>query len=130
MIRMQVAIVALLTGMVSGISAAAAAFTCPGKSDVEGRITKYITAEYWTPAQRDIWKIKDVMDFNFGPIRTGQIGRRSVTYGSPKEVCPVRVEYTFVAIHNDGRRETTQMGAGKTHWFYQDEFGDLQFKID
>ena len=56
MIRMQVAIVALLTGMVSGIGAAAAAFTCPGKSDVEGRITKYITAEYWTPAQRDLRK--------------------------------------------------------------------------
>jgi hypothetical protein len=128
--RLCVAAAALSAGILTGITASSAAFTCPGKADIEGRITKYITVEYWTPGHRETWKVKNVSDIKFGPIRTGQIGQKSIDYGPPKEICPVRVEYSFVVTKNDGRRETTQMGAGKTHSFYQDGYNEWQFKLD
>ena len=127
--RLHVLAAALLVGMLSGTDIAAAAFTCPDTPTIQAAITKYINVDYWTPAQRETWKVKSVSDFKFGPIRTGQITKRQVDYGPARDICPVAVEYSFVVEKNDGRRETTGMGANKTHLFYLDDFKNWLFKI-
>ncbi len=118
----------LALGAMSGSGAAMAA-GCPSEAQVKAALTKYINKDYWTPSQRDIWKIKTVSPLSFGPIRFGKIIAKQVEYGRAAEpVCPVRVEYSFSTVSQAGARKDTKMGENNTHLFYQDGFGDWIFK--
>jgi len=135
MIRLRGALAALSIAVVCVIGPAQAqfsfkaAFTCPNQAEVEKRLTQYITVDYWSPGQRTIWQVKDVTDIKFGPIRTGQIGKHVTAQGVQRDACPVRVEYSFLVVKNNGSRETTKMGDGKTHRFFRDDFNDWQMVI-
>ena len=107
------------------------AASCPSEDQVKASLTRYITKDYWTPSERDIWKIKTVSPLTFGPIRFGKLTQKQVEYGrAAEQVCPVRVEYSFFTISQAGARKDTKMGENKTHLFYQDPFGDWTFKTD
>jgi hypothetical protein len=111
-------------------SAPGAAIGCPSQDEVNAALETYITTEFWNPTERDTWKITDVSGFEFGAIKTGRIIQKQVEYGrSAEDVCPVRVEYSFVVTHADGRAETTTKGKGETHLFYLNAFDEWVFKV-
>ncbi len=119
----------LIATCYGGVAFAAAA--CPSETEVKAALTKYINVDYWTPAQRDIWKIKTVSGFTFGPMRTGQISKKQVEYGKlAQDVCPIRIEYAFGTESVAGEKKQTKMGENKTHLFYKDPFGDWIFKTE
>lgn len=104
---------------------------CPSQEDVRTALQNYIEKDYWTPGQRDIWKITGVDGFTYSEIEIGDTIRKVVDYsGTEKEVCPVRVTYSFKEHHADGRVTTKEMGAGKVHLFYPDAFHTWTFKTD
>jgi len=109
----------------------AQALDCPDEAAVHARLEKYITTEFWSPGERDTWKITDVSGFEFGAMKTGHVIQKQVEYGrSAQDVCPVRVEYSFKVSHADGRVETTTKGTGETFLFYLDGFDEWTFKVD
>lgn len=109
----------------------ASALDCPDEAAVHTALQNYINNDYWTPSERDTWKITDVSGFEFGAMKVGHIIQKQVEYGrSAEDVCPIRIEYSFKVTHADGRVETTTMGAGKTHLFYLDGFDEWTFKVD
>lgn len=109
----------------------ALAATCPSEPQVHAALTKYIETDYWSPSKRDVWKVKSISEFKFGPMRTGQIVKKQVEWGrAAQDVCPIRIEYSFTAERADGRREVTPMGVNKTHLFYQDPFQEWTFKVE
>jgi hypothetical protein len=102
---------------------------CPSEAEVRAALTRYITVDYWSAGQRDIWKIKSVSDFSFGPVKFGSIVKKQVEYGKAAEdVCPVRVEYSFTTENQSGEKKQTKMGENQTQLFYKDPFGDWVFK--
>lgn len=106
---------------VTGSAAVAmAADLCPTEAEVQSAITHYITDVYWSPGEREIWKITDVSGFTFGSAKFAkpQPGR-----------CAVRVEYSFKVTHADGRVDNPTMGAGKTMYFYRNDFGEWEFSV-
>jgi len=110
-------------------SASVAGAACPSEAEVKAALTRYITVDYWSAGQRDIWKIKSVSDFSFGPVKFGNIVKKQVEYGKPAEdVCPVRVEYSFTTENQGGEKKQTKMGENQTQLFYKDAFGDWVFK--
>lgn len=107
------------------------AMDCPDEAAVQAALQKYITTEFWSPGERETWKITDVSGFQFGALKTGHIIQKQVEYGkSAQDVCPVRVEYSFKVTHADGRVETTNKGVGETFLFYLDGFDEWTFKVD
>jgi len=103
---------------------------CPSEAEVVKALKNYIETEFWSPSQRDTWKITDVSGFEFGPMKTGNIIQKQVEYGkTAQDVCPVRIEYWFKATHADGRVDTTTKGKGETFLFYQDAFDEWTFKV-
>ncbi len=103
---------------------------CPTEDEVRQAIERYITVDYWSPGERQIWRITAVDGFSFAAVTFGRPGQRAVDFGPPQTVCPVRVVYGFTVTHADGRVEQTEMGEGKTELFYRDGFGDWTFKIE
>lgn len=109
----------------------AAALECPSSEEVNTALKQYVEVVFWSPSERDTWKITDVSGFDFGPMKTGKILQKQVEYGrSAQDVCPVRVEYSFNVTHADGRVETTSKGKGEALLFYRDAFDDWTFKVD
>ncbi len=104
---------------------------CPTQEAVTIALTNYVQKDLWSPGERDIWKISAVDGLTFSNIEIGDPIKKVVDYsGGEKDVCPVRVTYTFQLHHADGRVETKQMGADKTHLFYLDAFHTWTFKTD
>ena len=129
MVRLSNAIIA--ASLALACAAPVFALDCPDKKTIRAAIRKYITVDYWSPGEREVWKVKDVGSFDFGPIKAGKIIRRVVDYNSGStEVCPVRTTFSFAVTRNDGSTEKTTMGEGKIFLFYQDALGDWVFKID
>ncbi|MSP95586.1 MAG: hypothetical protein EXR00_09985 [Alphaproteobacteria bacterium] len=117
----------------SGNTAAAAAANtnCPTQAQVQAALTKYINVDYWTPAQRDIWKIKTVSPLNLGPVQFGRISQKQVEYGKmAQDVCPVRVVYSFGTESVAGEKKETKMGENKTNLFYKNPFDEWVFKTE
>ncbi len=115
--------------MVFGFAGQARALVCPDQAAIEASIKRYIEEDYWSQGQRDIWKVSAIENFRFGPIKLGKIIRKDVDYSGVREVCPARLTFEFTVVKMDGTTEVTQMGDGKTLYFYQDDFGDWVFKI-
>ncbi len=110
-------------------SSSVAGASCPSEAEVRAALTKYITVDYWSTGQRDIWKIRSVSDFSFGPMKVGKIIQKQVEYGKAAEdVCPIRMEYSFGTESQSGEKKQTKMGANQTMLFYKDAFGDWTFK--
>lgn len=108
----------------------APAADCPSEAEVQKALQTYITEDFWSPGERETWKITDVSGFEFGPMKTGKITQKQVEYGkNAQDVCPIRVEYSFKATHADGRVDTTEKGKGETFWFYLDAFDEWTFKV-
>ncbi len=129
--RIVGALTAALLGSAASSAAAQGGFACPTEQEVQAALTRYITEDYWSPGERQTWRIASVGDFRFEPARFGQVGERLVAFGAgPQPVCPVRVVFAFTVVHADGRVEETRMGDGKTDLFYRDGFGDWTFKIE
>ena len=119
-----------LTVVLLWSSASAFALDCPSEGEVQAALQKYIETEFWSPSERDTWKITDVSGFEFGPMKTGRIIQKQMEYGvAAQDVCPVRMEYSFKATHADGRVDTTPKGVGETFFFYQNGFDEWTFKV-
>lgn len=117
-------------GMAAFASQAFAA-DCPTQDEAQASILTYINTDYWSPSQRDTWKVAQVDGFTFSPIQIGDMSMRQVEYGKGAQpVCPVRVVYSFNVLRTDGSTETTTMGEGKTHLFYQNPFHEWLFKVE
>ena len=126
---MRMSVLMSLAALSFGASSAQA-MSCPGQEEVQAALEKYINSEFWSPSQRDTWKITDVSDFQFGPIKAGRIIQKQVEYGrSAEDVCPIRIEYSFQVTHADGRVERTAKGSGETHLFYLNGFDEWTFKV-
>ncbi len=119
MIVQRVALAALV---VSGMTSAgdASASGCPSEAQVRASIVKHINTVDWSPARLEIYRVKSVGNFKFGPMRIGK------TYG---DICPLRIEYSYEVVKSDGTRSITKGGENKTHLFYQDSFNDWIFKV-
>jgi hypothetical protein len=127
---MRSAVLVLAVTMLYGNGSAFAA-DCPTQAEAQTALTKYINVQFWSPGQRDIWKIKSVSAFTFTPMRVGKIVKKQVEYGKlAEDVCPVRLTYSFTTEKADGRKEVTTMGENKTHLFYKDPFDDWTFKVE
>jgi|CXWL01.1.fsa_nt_gi hypothetical protein len=108
---------------------AAQSADCPSEAEVQKALQTYITEDFWSPGERETWKITDVSGFEFGAMKTGKIIQKQVEYGkNAQDVCPIRVEYSFKATHADGRVDTTEKGKGETQLFYRDAFDEWTFK--
>jgi hypothetical protein len=114
---------AILLSATCGIGSlgSASAAGCPTQPQVQNSIQSYIYAVDWTPNLQTIYAVKFVGNFKFGAMRLGKI------YGS---ICPVRIEYTYEVLKNDGTTTITKGGENKTHLFYQDSFGDWRFRVE
>jgi hypothetical protein len=117
--RLAVAVALSVAGGTVPLSSASAA-DCPTELQVHESVKKYIYTVDWTPSRQDIYKVKFVGNFKFGPMRVGK------TYGS---ICPIRIEYSYEVVKNDGTMTVTKGGENKTHLFYQDSFGDWIFRV-
>ena len=104
--------------------------TCPTPDEIKAALTRYIQHDYWNAGERDTWKITNVDGFSFSDIATADVTKRVVDYSGEKDVCPVRVTYTYRLHHADGRVETKEMGADKTQLFYADGFHGWTFRSD
>ncbi|HEY0303230.1 MAG TPA: hypothetical protein VGC36_17925 [Rhizomicrobium sp.] len=121
----------LLCGACGDSGKQAAAAGCPTEDEIRAALTTYVEKDLWSAGERDIWKITGIDGFGFSGIRTGDIITKQVEYGAaPREVCPVRVTYSFMLHHADGRDEKKEMGADKTHLFYKGAFDAWTFKTD
>lgn len=110
-------------------TAPALALECPSEAEVQAALQKYIETDFWSPSERETWKITDVSGFEFGPMKAGRIIQKQVEYGTgAQDVCPVRMEYSFKATKADGSVETTRKGVGETFFFYLDGFDEWTFK--
>jgi hypothetical protein len=104
---------------------------CPDEQEVHQSIIDYINKDYWSPGERDIWKVAEVDGFNFSAMQTAPMTQKVVEYNEgPRDVCPVRLTYSFVVHKQDGSTETTEMGQDKTFLFYKNPFGEWTFKVD
>lgn len=114
----------------SGFAPHASTASCPDQGQVQAALQAYIENTFWSPSQRETWKITDVSGFTFGAMKAGRIIDKQVEYGRPAEpVCPVRIEYSFKVSHADGRVETTSKGKNETHLFYLNGFDEWVFKV-
>jgi len=112
-------------------SKTADAGTCPSQQGVEAAITDHVQKTVWSAGERDIWKVNAIDGFTFSPIQTGDIVKKQVEYGvEGRDVCPVRVTYSYKVHHNDGTVTTTEMGANSTHLFYPNAFHEWTFKTE
>lgn len=101
-------------------TAGAAPEGCPTEQEVHASIENYITKVWWSPSERETWRIADVGDFSFGPVK----------YGTPRyNQCPVRMEYSFKVTHSDGRVEVTTKGTGETFHFSRNDFDEWVFSV-
>lgn len=108
----------------------ARAADCPSEVEAQAAIRRYIETEWWSPTQREVWKISAVDGFHYSGFRTGRTVDKQVEYGvAAVAVCPVPMEYSFQVTHADGRVETTEKGKGETFFFYRDSFDDWLFKV-
>jgi hypothetical protein len=102
---------------------------CPTQAEAEERLTAYINEEYWSPSQREIWTVTAIGPLAFGPMQVGAPDLMAVdSTVVARQVCPLRITYSFTVTKADGSTETTEMGAGKTHYFYRDPFGGWAFR--
>ena len=123
-------ILLLISLLLPSLSMCAQTDGCPSEADVIKALKNYIETEFWSPSERDTWKITDVSGFEFGPMKAGNIIKKQVQYGqNAQNVCPIRIEYSFKATHADGRVDTTTKGKGETFLFYQDAFDEWTFKV-
>lgn len=103
---------------------------CPSETETQASLQKYIENDFWSPSERETWKITAVDGFQFGGFRTGHLMEKQMSYGAAAQaVCPVRMEYSFRVTHADGRVETTEKGKGETFYFYRDGFDEWTFKV-
>lgn len=93
---------------------------CPTGPEVKASITRYITEDFWSPGQREIWKITYVGGFEFGPVKYGK---------DAANLCALRVEYSFHVTHADGRAEVTKKGVGETFQFWRNSFDEWVFTV-
>lgn len=93
---------------------------CPSEPEVRAGITRYITQDFWSPGQREIWKITDVGGFEFGPVKFGK---------HDSFLCALRVEYSFRVTHADGRVEIVKKGVGETFQFGRNGFDEWTFTV-
>lgn len=101
----------------------AQAVECPSEPEVKATLTKWHTNLQMENAKT--WQIKSVLDFNFGSLKFGSIVQRQVEWGKPaQDVCPVRIEFSFVVERNDGRRTPQSHGVNQTYLFYKNGFGE------
>lgn len=102
---------------------------CPSEAEAQAAFTKYVQQDYWSPSQRDVWKIKTVSPLTFGPMTTGKVTPKHVEYGqSAQNVCPIRMTYSFDTEDASGTKKTTTLGENKTHLFYKNPFNEWTFK--
>jgi hypothetical protein len=119
-----------LTTLYSG-GALAAAAACPTDTEVKTALTNYINQDYWSPSKRDTWKIKSVSGFTFTAMKVGKITQKQFEYGKlAQNVCPIRIEYSFVTESQSGEKKQTTLGEGKTHLFYRNPFDEWIFKTE
>lgn len=110
------------------LSTAALALDCPSEAEVQAAIAKWYTDYNMDPIYKDIWKVKAVSDFQFGPVKFGKIVQRQVEYGaSAQDVCPVRVDFSFV-IENESGGSDPQEHRGETMLFYKNGFDEYVYK--
>ena len=102
------------------MAASPAPAECPSETEVRASITRYITQDFWSPGQRDIWKITDVSGFEFGPVKFAK---------QQADSCSLRVEYSFRVTHADGRIEVTKKGVGETFQFGRNSFDEWVFTV-
>lgn len=125
------AFAALLLCAACGEQKPEVAALCPSQAETEAAVTAYITKTYWSTGQRDIWKIAAVDGFSFSAIQAGAVIKKQVEYdGVARDVCPIRLTYSFKVHHQDGRTETIEMGADKIQLFYKDAYNGWTFKTD
>ncbi len=121
---------AALTILYSGGGLAAAA-ACPTEAEAKAAFTNYVNKDYWSPSKRDTWKIKSVSGFSFSAMKVGKITQKQVEYGKmAQNVCPIRMEYSFVTESQSGEKKQTTLGEGKTHLFYRNPFDEWIFKSE
>lgn len=105
--------------------------SCPTQEEAQAALTSYIETTYWSPGEREIWKIASVDGYTFTTMIVGNIVQKQVEYGQmAQDVCPVRITYSFTVHRQDGSTETTSMGEGKTHLFYRNAFNEWIFKTE
>lgn len=97
-----------------------AAAECPSADDVLASVTRYITESYWSPSERETWRVRDVRDFRFGEPRFGRTNDIE---------CPVRLDYSFTVEHEDGRVEADQHGPPGTLLFSRNAFDEWTFFV-
>ena len=112
--------IAAAFAFMAGFTAAPALAECPSEPEATASITRYILEDFWSPGQREIWKITDVGGFEFGPVKFGK--QDSVS-------CPLRVEYSFHVTHADGRVEMVKKGVGETFQFSRNSFDEWIFTV-
>lgn len=108
---------------------AAQALTCPSVAEVSASFTKWHTNYQMAPTNVFLYKIKGVSGFQFGQMKFGSIIKSQVEWGqAAQDVCPVRVEYTFVIEGQDGSRSPQKKGVNETSYFYKNGFDEWIFK--
>jgi hypothetical protein len=108
----------------------ASALECPREDEVKAGLQKFVTEVWWTAESMATWHVVSFSDFSFGPMRFGKVVRVLANLsGQSVDACPVKVEYTYTLHQEDGSTRVDKMGAGKTHYFYQDEFGDWALQM-
>lgn len=102
--------------------------TCPTGAEVSGSFTKWHTNYEMSQVQILLNGTQSVSGFQFGAMKFGNIHKSQVEYGAAQDVCPVRVEYSFVLVSNRGVRTPKTMGVNQTHYFYKNSFDEWIFK--
>ncbi len=109
--------------MLGGLAATANAADCPTEDEVRASLTKWHTDYNMEESHRDLWNIKGVSGFEFGPMQFGKVVSRDMGDDGEQKVCPVRVDYSYVIENEDGTTDPYKE-TGKTHYFYQNSFNE------
>jgi len=126
----NIAAAAALAALAACGKGAGAGIGCPGEPEAHASIQKHIEKNVWSETERYIWKVKDISDFKFGPMKTGHIVQKQVEYGkNAQDVCPVRVDFTYKIAHMDGRIED-KSNADTTYLFYKNGFDEWVWKTE
>lgn len=127
--RLSIPILALpLLGLAACGSGGNAA--CPGEAEVRAAIEKALGQSELSDTNKLLYRTRALENFRFAAIQFGAVTLQQVTYGAAaQETCPVRLDYSFDRVNEDGERSAGGNKGQGTYYFFKDGFGEWTYRI-